>query len=408
MPSGFQIGRLFGIRVQVHVSLVVIFGLVVLSLGSGVFPSWHPDWSPVLVWGLAFIAAVLFFASVLVHELSHALVGRAVGAEVRSITLFLFGGVAHVEREPTSPRGEALMAGVGPLTSLAIGIVCSVAAGLLGMRAFQAGADPVDAVRQLSPVVTLLAWLGPINLLLAAFNMLPGFPLDGGRVLRAFLWKLTGDLRRATRWAAGAGQFLGWLLITSGVLMAFGVRIPVFGTGLIGGMWIALIGWFLNSAALGSYRQLVVRELLQGVPVWQLMRRQMPHPLHPEQPVREIVREHVLGTGDALFVVTEGEDVLGVVQARDVRRVPRGEWDTTPVGRLMKPLEQVTTASPGEPTSEALQRLGTAPELLVVDEGKPVGLLRRQDIGRWLDLQASEHALPPGLSREGGEAGFPT
>ena len=184
MGGSINLGRLFGIRISLDWSLAFIFVLVVFSLGAGVFPNWHPDWSPALVWLVASITAVLFFACVLVHELSHALVGRRLGMEVRSITLFLFGGVANIETEPQSAGNEALMAVVGPLTSIALGFVC-----LLLLRLFlpaQMGMEnAVTIFRGMGPIATLLAWLGPLNILIGVFNLIPAFPLDGGRLLRA-------------------------------------------------------------------------------------------------------------------------------------------------------------------------------------------------------------------------------
>ena len=226
------------------------------------FPTRHPDWSPLLIWGMAGFAAVLFLASILAHELSHALVGRANGVEVVGITLFIFGGMAHMRGEPRSPRAELLMAGVGPLTSLLIGVVATVWGSYLVAPGAIDAAEPLRAFQGASPFATVLLWLGPINIMLGLFNLIPGFPLDGGRVLRAALWAATRDFTKATRWAAGVGQAVGMLFIVAGVTMMLGAHIPFLGRGLVSGLWIAFIGWFLQSAAATSYSQVMISDVL--------------------------------------------------------------------------------------------------------------------------------------------------
>jgi Zn-dependent protease len=259
MESGLRIGSIAGIEIRVDPSLTFVFMLVTVSLGVGLFPAWHPDWSAVIVWCTAAAAAVLFFGSVLVHELAHALVGRAQDITIRRITLFVFGGMAHLEEEPHDWRAELWMAVAGPVTSFAIGVVCLFLAGLMvGPVEIDPG-DPIAVFAALDPLATIAAWLGPVNIGLAVFNLVPGFPLDGGRVARALLWGATGDIVRATRWAAAMGQTFGWMLMAIGFAMILGLRVPYFGTGILNGMWIALIGWFLNNAAIMSYRQLLSR-----------------------------------------------------------------------------------------------------------------------------------------------------
>jgi Zn-dependent protease len=195
-------------------------------------------------------------------------VAKARGLPVRRITLFMFGGVSNIEREPQTPKTEFLMAVVGPITSILLGMIFITLAAFSVARSDMIATDPETAISQFGPITTLLMWLGPINILLGLFNLVPGFPLDGGRILRAALWGLMKDLRKATAWAAGIGQLIGWLFITSGAAMAFGAQLPFFGTGLINGLWLVFIGWFLNSAAQSSYQQTVVRDLLEDVPVF--------------------------------------------------------------------------------------------------------------------------------------------
>jgi Zn-dependent protease len=248
---GIRLGSLFGITVQVDWSLLIVFFLIASSLAGGVFPQWHPDWSGLQAWTTAIAAAALFFASVYAHEMSHALVGRVYGIPVHRITLFVFGGVAELEREPDDWRGELWMAIAGPIASILIGIACLGIASLFTSTSVFA----LDAAN-LGTASTLLLWLGQVNLVLALFNLVPGFPLDGGRVLRAAVWGATGDLAKATRVAARAGQGFAGLLIGSGFAMMLGLSVPVLGEGYVSGLWTAFIGWFLYNAALQSYRRI--------------------------------------------------------------------------------------------------------------------------------------------------------
>jgi len=236
---GLHLGKLFGVQVTLDLSLLLVFGLVLLNLGGGLLPAWHPAWSPELRWAVALAAALLFFASILLHELSHALVGRALGTRVSGITLFMFGGMAQLEREPERAAAEFWMAIVGPATSIALGVVATLLGTWLGGREVAALTEhPQAALQAFGPLATLLVWLGPLNIVLGLFNLLPGFPLDGGRALRALLWWLTGDLRRATRYATFLGLALGWSLTALGLFTAFGFHVLFFGRGFVQGLWL--------------------------------------------------------------------------------------------------------------------------------------------------------------------------
>jgi len=388
MGNGFRIGRVAGIDVFLDWSLLIIFFLVAFSLATAIFPRWHPEWSIAHAWGTALAAAVLLFVSVLVHELSHALAGRRHGASVKRITLFLFGGMAEVENEPPSWRGEFWMAIVGPVTSLVIGITCSMAA--LYMAGLTRPINPAELeqlLASLSTLPTLLLWLGQVNIILALFNMLPGFPLDGGRVLRAVLWGMTGNLRKATRWAAGGGQLFGWLLIVSGIAMMLGMRVPLFGTGFAGGIWISLIGWFLNYAARSSYRQLVARESLETVPVTRLMQTEFAT-VSPDLALDRLVEDYVLHSAQRGFPVVENDRLVGMVSMEDLRKLPRENWPAQHVRNIMTPVSRLIQVGRQDDSFKALSLLGEGKvnQIPVVENGYVRGLIRREDILKWLSL----------------------
>ncbi len=392
--------RIAGIDVTVDWSLLIIFALITTSLASGLFPRWHPAWSAATCWLTALAAAVLFFTSVLAHELSHSLVGRANGIQVKRITLFVFGGMAQMENEPERWPAELWMAIAGPVTSLVIGVLCVLAAGIGASAGAAAQAGSVPALEQLlaglDPGRTLLLWLGQINIVLAIFNLVPAFPLDGGRVLRAILWGVTRDLRRATRFASALGQGFAWLLIAAGIAMLLGVSLPYFGSGAVNGIWLAFIGWFLNNAALMSYRQLLTRELLQDLPVRRLMLTPL-ETVWPDMPLDMLVSNFLLRTDQRAFPVMEGERLAGLVCQRDVERIPAAQRHSTSVREVMKPLDQIVVAHPGDHASEVLGLLAQRDinQVLVVEDGRVAGLARRADILRWLALHGSPKS-PPG------------
>ena len=383
-----NLGRVFGIRIQLHWSWLVIFTLLTLSLAGGVLPAWHPAWSPSLRWAVAIAACLLFFASILIHELAHSLVARARGLPVRRILLFLFGGVSNIERDPPSARDEFLITIVGPLTSFAVGIVCVSLGTVVAGREFRA--NPAAAVADLSPLATLLMWLGPVNLLLAAFNLVPGFPLDGGRVLRAILWATTHDLRRATRWAALVGRVVAMLFVIAGAAMLFGFRVPVWGAGSVNGLWLLMIGWFLYDAAVASVGQMEMKEALEDVPVARIMRRRVPE-VSPDLPVSELVEHWMLqGEEERAFPVMEGDHLEGIVTLEDVRRTPRERWNDLRVVDIMTPERDLEVVEEGTAAGEALGKLlrGNLEQLPVVEKGHLEGIVRRADILRCVELRA--------------------
>jgi Zn-dependent protease len=309
----------------------------------------------------------------------------------------MFGGLAHMEGEPPTWRAELWMAAAGPATSLLLGAGCIALAGALTGPLAIDPARPAEALRNLSPEATLLLWLGPVNVMLGLFNLVPGFPLDGGRLLRAALWGATGDLRRATRLASHAGQVFAWLLVGAGAAMVVGLRIPLFGTGVVGGLWLVFIGWFLGHAAALGYRQLVVRESLHDVPVDRVMRTRLVR-VPPTMSLGTLVDEVATSSGQRVFPVEEDGRFLGLVGIGDVGAKDRGTRESTTVEDVMTPVARLVTVAPGTKALDVLGLLGRGGvgQVPVVDDGRLAGLVRLEDILSWLSLHDRDASPPVG------------
>ncbi|MCL6431852.1 MAG: site-2 protease family protein [Anaerolineae bacterium] len=369
MTSGtFTLGRFFGIPVRLHVSWLLVLVLVTTSLAGGYFPEHYPRWSPLVHWTLGLAASLLFFASVLLHELAHSVVARARGLPVHDIVLFIFGGVSQIAEEPESPGTELLMAIVGPLSSIALSIVLGIL-WLLTHRLSQ-------------PLGGLFLYLGGVNLSLGLFNLLPGFPLDGGRVLRALLWWQSKNMEWATRWASRVGQVIAYGFILLGVWRAL--------TGsLASGLWIAFIGWFLDNAAQSSYRQTAVRMLLAGHTVAQVMTRGC-EGIPPDTTLQEVVDRYILSYGRRCLPVIDGGRLLGLVTVHNVQRFPAAEWSMRTAREAMVPREALRSTTPGRPLVAALQEMAQdgVNQLPVLEGEQMVGLLTRENITTFLQLKA--------------------
>jgi Zn-dependent protease/CBS domain-containing protein len=389
-PHGIRIGRVLGIDVLADRSWILVFLLVTWNL-TEVFVQGHPAWGfgPSVL--LATVASLLFFASILVHEFAHALAARGWGMQVRSITLFLFGGVSNLEHEPPSPAAEFWMAIAGPFASFALGVGFVFVWILFGHTASSEHGLAI-VLTQLDPLSTLLLWLGPVNVVIGVFNLVPGFPLDGGRVLRALLWALTRDLNKATRWASAVGQAIGWTFVVAGMAALFGVHVPFVGAGPVAGLWFACIGWFLASAAQRSYQSLLVHGMLQGVPVWRLMRVIGPA-ITAETTVGHAASDAFLRSGERALPVLDDGRFVGLVSVTDLRAVPRDQWHTVPIRAVMTPSHRLVTTAPDEGLEAALRKLGARPihQLPVMREGRLVGMLQTRDVARWVEL----HVQPP-------------
>ena len=386
--KGFRIGKIFGINIHIEWSWLLIFGLVSWSLAS-TFGQMHSEWTTSMQWGMALLAAFLFFLSVLAHELAHSLAARSRGIPVRNITLFMFGGVSNIQREPSSPMGELMITIVGPLTSFFLGAIFLFFGTLLTGIENINNMNATTFVSQLGPASTILMWLGSINILVALFNLIPGFPLDGGRIVRSLLWGITDNLQKATRSASWMGQAVAWMIIFSGISMLFVARIPILGSGFINGIWLIIIGWFLQNAAVQSYQKVVLQDILEDVPVKKMMHTDVPV-VHANITVQTLIDNYIMQTHDRAFIVFDDDKMAGLVTIDDIREVSPDARDQIMVKDVMTPSRKMIVIAPEEEASEALQRLQSKEirQLPVVNGNKIIGLLRRKDIIRWLQLQS--------------------
>jgi Zn-dependent protease/CBS domain-containing protein len=368
-PRGANLFRVMGVQVAIDYSWLIIFALVLWSLTAGYFPREHPGYG---WWGYGLAgltATLLFFASVLVHELSHAVVANRLGEDVRRITLFVFGGMAHLSGEPRGPAVELKIAAAGPLTSVGLGALFWAAS--LGLA--RAGVEPLWTA--------VFRYLGFVNLALAIFNLLPGFPLDGGRMLRAYFWRRWGDLRRATRRAAdwGGGIAVG--------LMGLGA-LQIFGGALVGGLWLIFIGMFLRGAARASYYGVVVEHALAQTRVGDVMVRE-PVVVRPDASVAEAVEDYFLRHGYGGFPVGSDGRIEGVLSLPMVRRCAPEERGTRRVREIMRPLDDGLIIGSGATVAQAVQQMVArdAGRLVVLDDGRLQGLITRTAITRFVELK---------------------
>jgi len=372
MKAQIKLFKIFGIQIGLHYSWLLIAVLVVLSL-AGQFAATNRQWGPTVIWGLAILTALLFFAAIVVHELSHAAVAKARGLPVRSITLFALGGVAQIEKEASDAKTEFWMGIAGPITSAVIGIIClGIAAGI--------GWTPSGSHQ--SPLAAMLGWLGVINILLAVFNMIPGFPLDGGRVLRAVVWWITGSASRATRVATAIGQLVAFAFIIIGLFRFFN------GAGFAG-LWLTFIGWFLLDAARSTYAQFETIERLRGVRVRDIMGGDWTV-IDAKTSLQTFVHDHLLKSAKRCFVVEENGHVAGIVTPHEVKDVDREKWSQLSVREVMLPLEKLHAVKPATSLTDALETMGREDinQLPVMSNGHLDGFISRSHILRLLQTRA--------------------
>jgi Zn-dependent protease/CBS domain-containing protein len=372
----FRMGRVAGIEVGAHWSWLLVVALIVWSLSAGVFPQTDPGLDDRTYLAMAIVAALGFFASILLHELGHALQARRDGIPVDGIILWVFGGVARMNRQPPSAMAELRVALAGPAVSLALGLVLLLAA---------------QALRLPPAVDGTLFWLGQMNLYLLAFNLLPAFPLDGGRVARALLWARRGSFASATRTASAVGRGFAQLFIGIGLALAIFV-------GDFGGLWLAFIGWFLLAAAEAELALAGVGDSVDGLRVWQVMVRD-PVTVPADATVEELMTDVFLPTRHTAFPVVDGGRAAGIVSFRDALALPRSAWATTPVSAIMETAAEACV-DPAAPLAEVLPRLATGRlrRLLVCRDGRLYGLLSLSDAMRVLEVRS--RLAEPAVTRE--------
>jgi Zn-dependent protease/predicted transcriptional regulator len=367
MKHSWRVLRLFGIDIDVDASWIVIFVLFTWSLAGFYFPRSHPNWAPALNWGLGLMTSLMIFVSVLIHELAHSLVAIRQGEHVKNITLFILGGVSQITEEPDKPMKEFAMSVVGPLMSLVLaGVFFGVS---LVLR-------PVSA-----PLGAAAGYLALINLILGVFNLLPGFPMDGGRVFRSIVWKVTGNLKKATRAATVSGQGFAFLLIFFGILQ--------FLRANFAGLWFVLIGWFLYSSAHQVYGQMKVKEALSGVKARDIMTTDF-ETVPPGLSVQTLVDDYILKKRERVFLVGSPDDLRGIVCLEDVKSRGRHEWEGARVSDIMTPKDKLEAVGPDASGDEVLAKLAgkEVHQVPVLDSGRVKGLICRTDIIRVLQTRA--------------------
>jgi len=366
MNTDIRLGKILGIPIGLHFSWFLIAALSTWSLATGYFPQAYPEMSQPVYWLLGLFTSLLFFGSVLAHELGHAILALRNKIPVRNITLFIFGGVAQIEAEPRSPGAEFRIAIAGPLVSLALALFFETL--YLFDQALPLLAAPSD-------------YLARINFTLAAFNLIPGFPLDGGRVLRSIVWKLTGKFDRATQVASFTGQLVAFGFIGVGIL-------TLLSGNFFNGLWLAFIGWFLQNAAANSYAQVTVQNALKGLTVGQAMHRELP--VAPAlTPLSRLVEERVLGKGQRTFFVTDDCRLQGMLTLNEIAAVPKSKWGLTTLEQAMIPANRLVSLNPGVELVDALRKMDThnVAHLPVTDGDCLVGVLSRDGVVHYLRLR---------------------
>jgi Zn-dependent protease/CBS domain-containing protein len=370
--GSFRIGRIAGINIFIHWSWLAIFVLLVWSLADGFYDEvGGEEWPAAQRWGAAIVTTILFFLSVLLHELSHSLVAKRIGLPVSGITLFIFGGVSSLSEEPESASDEFKIAIVGPLTSFALGVLAGVVFLIFFLY------DKEDSV-----IGATAGYLAFINVAVGIFNMLPGYPLDGGRVLRSALWARSRNMLRATRWAASAGTFISFGLIALGV-------VSIIAGGFIGGIWFIVIGWFLRNQSEQAYQQVLLKNTLEGAIVGELVNRSyVSGP--PDISLNRLVTEYILGQGQRCVPIVVADDLLGLVTMSDLREIPSDEWESTSAFRAMTPRDKLFVVEPEDDLTHALEMMAAndVHQLPVIDRERTfLGFVTRADVLRLIQVR---------------------
>ena len=364
--GGFRLGSVLGFEIRIDYSWFVIFFLVLWSFSAGVFPAQYPELSSGAYLAMGTVGTLLFFASLLAHELSHSLVARTKDIPVEGITLFIFGGMARTSMESETPEDELAIAGIGPLASL---VIAALFGGIWWMG---------ERLGWSAAVTGVAMYVGYLNVILAVFNLLPGFPLDGGRLFRGLAWKFTGNLTKATRWASNGGKLLGYLLMGLGILQTFAGAV-------MGGLWMLFIGWFLRGAAEASYTQHVLQRLLEGIRADTVMTED-PETVTPDVSLRRLVEERFLKRRYQSFPVVEEGRLIGLITLKQVKDVPREAWDERTAGDTMTPVEDGIVVEPSTRMTDVLQTMQTSgtQRLLVASGSRLEGIISSTDIAGWV------------------------
>lgn len=371
LRGGIPIGKAFGISLRLHYSWFFIFVLITWALTAGYFPTAYPTWSLGMRIAAGIITSLLFFGSLLTHELMHSIVAQHQGLQVQSITLFIFGGVSQITSEPKQAGDEFRMAIAGPLTSLVLGGI------FWGLWLWLQGTGGAGQF-----IGAIAYWLGLINIFLAGFNLVPGFPLDGGRVLRSLLWGRSHNLRKATKTASTIGRAIGYVFIFIGIFF-------IFQGNWFNGLWLAFIGWFLENAAVGSYRQVALQDILQGHMVNEIMTRDC-LTVPPNLSIGRFVNEYMLTSGRRCFPVVDDNRVLGLVTIHNIRSIPREQWDLKNVGEAMTPFSALKWVGPDTELSKVLEILAEEDinQVPVVQNHNVIGMINRDNILSFIDIRS--------------------
>jgi len=373
MGSAFNLGRIFGIQFRLHYTWFIIFLLITFSLSWQVFPALYPGWTGLTYWVIGTVTSLLFFASVVAHELAHSLVARINGIPVKSITLFIFGGMAQMAREAARPGAELKMAAAGPACSLVIG-------GLFALLW-------LSTQGVIEPIAALAFWLAQINVVLAVFNLIPGFPLDGGRVFRSLLWRFTGNYKRSTQIAGWVGRGVGYSFIGIGIIVAILSLsgLAPFGLGWFSGLWLAFIGWFLENAASSSYRQVQWRDALHGFSASQVMTSIYPT-VPPNITVRELVQGYILTGGHHVFMVADEGRLEGILTLNNIKSVSQSSWEAIQIREIMTPVNKLKVAHPDQEALSILEQMEADDinQMPVVSGDRVIGLITRDNLIRFL------------------------
>ena len=370
MSGVFNLGKIFGIQFRLHYTWFIIFVLITVFLSWQYFPSVYPDWGKLTYWVVGIFTSLLFFASVVVHELAHSLVGRANGIPVRSITLFIFGGIAHMTKEATHYGAEFKMAVAGPVSSLMI-------AGIFFMLYF--------LLQNISEsMMAVVFWLAQVNVVLAVFNLIPGFPLDGGRVFRSVLWRFSGNYMRSTRIVTRVGQGIGYLFVLAGISVAF-----LFPQQVLSGLWLAIIGWFLSTMASTSYRQAQWQGALQGVTVSAIMTSECPV-VSADITVNRLVQQYIFSSGQRCFLVADEGELKGMLTLQNIKSVTQSNWEATEVKNIMTPVEKLKVTYPDQEALSVLEQMdeNNINQMPVVIKGRVIGLITRDNLMRFLHTRS--------------------